>query len=151
MGTRGFFGFATQDREVLSYVQFGAYPEGLGSNMIDYIRSVEDWDGVRDQVLAMTAVSSGVPPTPGQQKELASYADLNVGNQSLEDWYCLLRNTQGNPSYMLSSGHFESASEFALDSLFAEYGYVIDLESMAFEFYAGFQKNLIMMDVLLRE
>jgi hypothetical protein len=40
---------------------------------------------------------------------------------------------------MLAAGVIEDASKFPADSLFAEWGYVVDFDAMTFEVYRGFQ------------
>jgi hypothetical protein len=37
--------------------------------------------------------------------------------------------------------HIEFKNKFIRDSLCCEYGYIINLDTMMFEFYVGFQKN----------
>jgi hypothetical protein len=40
---------------------------------------------------------------------------------------------------MLRAGVIEDAGQFPLDSLFAEWGYVVDFDAEVFEVYRGFQ------------
>ena len=42
---------------------------------------------------------------------------------------------------MLRCGYIEDHSEFPLDSLFCEWGYIVDFDRNVFEVYEGFQKT----------
>ena len=77
---------------------------------------------------------------------LGRYADPSVGaqgitNTEVQTWYQLLRNTQGNPAEALIAGFMIDSATFALDSLFCEYGYVIDFDTSELEAYVGFRKE----------
>jgi hypothetical protein len=62
-----------------------------------------------------------------------------VSSGDPREWYVLLRETQGKPGRMLQAGVILDASGFPCESLFAEWGYVVDLDSETFEVYVGFQ------------
>lgn len=141
MGTRGFITFAVNGKNKTAYNQFDSYPSGVGLTVLNWLRTVDPAQ-MREQAAALRVVDSQSKPTRSDIKRLAAYTDLGVSNQSTDDWYCLLRQTQGNPAKMLEAGVIEDASGFPADSLFAEYGYVIDLDGDGlFEVYEGFQKS----------
>jgi hypothetical protein len=50
----------------------------------------------------------------------------------------LLRETQGSFKLTLESGVILDGNSFASDSLFCEWGYVVDLDNNVFEVYQGF-------------
>lgn len=59
-----------------------------------------------------------------------------------EDWYCLLRNTQGDlRHYHKGIEHMIDSQEFLADSLFCEWAYIMNLDDQQFEVYRGFNKN----------
>lgn len=142
MGTRGFLGFVVDGEEKITYNHFDSYPSGLGVDMLKWLRgAVLDMDSLRAAVNALRVVSDDQPPTDADIEHLRQFANLRVGEQSERSWYCLLRGTQGKPGAILQAGAIEGAPEFPLDSLFAEYGYIVDLDAGTFEAYRGFQRE----------
>lgn len=149
MGTRGFVAFVVDGVEKVAYNHFDSYPGGLGEDVRSWLSSIvehdEPLDGeateiLRSSVRALRVVDPQSTPTAEDVERLREFANLNVGRQSVDDWYVLLRETQGNPRLMLAAGVIEDASHFPADSLFAEWGYVVDLDAGTFEAYRGFQK-----------
>ena len=136
MGTRGFITFVNDGVEKTAYNHFDSYPTGVGRQVVADILGEHV---TPDAVGSLTVVDGGTKPTRAEVRKLAAYTDLGVSKGSTDDWYCLLRNTQGSPAKMLKAGYIEDASGFPLDSLFAEWGYVIDLDTMTLEVYKGFQ------------
>lgn len=143
MGTRGFLGFVIDGQEKIAYNHFDSYPEELGNNVLGWLRfAAQDVDNLRSLVAALKVVDPGSAPTDEDIERLAQFHNPNVGGQKdRPDWYQLLRETQGNPGAMLQAGVIEDASGFPTDSLFAEWGYVVDLDAQTFEVYKGFQKE----------
>ncbi len=141
MGTRGIIAFHHKDQTKATYNHFDSYPEGLGVDMLAFLRSAADIDALRESVANLQVVSDDVPPTSEQIEALAQYAKRNVGTQTLDDWYVLLRETQGDPAAILTAGYIEDQFGFGYDSLFCEWGYVIDLDTENFDVYRGFNKT----------
>lgn len=140
MSTRGFVGFVIDGTEKIAYNHSDSYPRGLGVDVLDWLRQADIAEAT-DQARALRVVEPDSTPTDEDIERLRGYADLNVARQSYDDWYALLRQTQGNPARMLRAGVIEDASGFPADSLFAEYGYVVDLDAQQLEAYVGFQKT----------
>lgn len=141
MGTRGFIGFVNKGREYITYNHFDSYPSGLGVTVLDWARGA-DLDKVREQVSTLVLVDEQSKPTLDQQAELIDHADFRVSEQTSEDWYALLRETQGDLQRTLDCGYMIDSHEFPHDSLFCEWGYLIDLDTGCLEVYQGFQKDL---------
>jgi hypothetical protein len=142
MGTRGFLGFVADDTEKIAYCHFDSYPSGLGLATLRWLRAAMDApDVLRKRIVELRVVDPDSHPTEADIERLSRYADTGVSTKRLDDWYVLLRETQGNPHAMLDAGVIEDASGFPADSLFAEWGYVVDLDAMTFEVYEGFQNN----------
>lgn len=142
MGTRGFYGFVIDGVEKIVYNHWDSYPSGLGQSVLEWLRfSVAEgtMESVRASVRDLRMVTNDVPPTPEQIVELKSYADTSVATRDLSDWYVLLRKTQGSPAQTLRAGYAEDAGDFPADSLFAEWGYVVDFDKDVFEVYEGFR------------
>lgn len=142
MGTRGAFGVIIGEQEKIGYNQMDSYPDGHGIENLQWLRDA-DLDEVRKLAKAAKVVSNDKRrPTEAQQVALEAYADTGVSEQSLNDWYCLLRKTHGHIGRMLESGYIEDNSDFPLHSLFCEWAYIVDFDQNVFEVYQGFQKEI---------
>jgi hypothetical protein len=140
MGTRGFLGFVVDGQEKIAYNHFDSYPGGLGTDVLGWLRKAH-LGGAKRLAAALRVVSSDSEPTDEDIERLGGYANRNVGaKRERPDWYQLLRETQGNPAAMLDAGVIEDGSSFPLDSLMAEWGYIVDFDHEVFEVYRGFQK-----------
>lgn len=140
MSTRGFVGLVVDEIEKIAYNHYDSYPESLGNAVLDWAsRAAERLEEVRERAAALRVVDAGSAPTAEDAARLAPWTDRTVGGRSTDDWYCLLRGTQGDLDKVLEAGVLVDASEFPLDSLFAEWGYLVDLDSRVFEVYRGFQ------------
>lgn len=141
MGTRGTYGFRKDGKDKLTYNHFDSYPECLGANIVEFIKEtpVEELKAICDRIVM---VDEGGMPTEKQIKECAPWTNLGVSGMSTRDWYCVLRNAQGDLDafkkglrYMIEYGNFIK------DSLWCEYGYIINLDDNALEFYIGYQST----------
>lgn len=140
MSTRGFVGFVINGAEKIAYNHCDSYPAGLGIDTLTWLRGV-DPEVLEGQARALRVVDPDSVPTDDDQRQLAEWADTSVGEQSLDDWYCLLHKTQGNPALILRAGVIEDAGAFPCNSLFAEWGYLVDLDRGVFEVYEGVQQS----------
>jgi len=141
MGTRGFVGFVVDGNEKIAYNHFDSYPGGLGTDVLGWLRKTH-LGGARRLAGELRVVGENDEPTEEDVERLAGYTNRNVGGPSERPtWYQLLRETQGNPAAMLDAGVIEDASNFPADSLFAEWGYVVDFDAQTFEAYKGFQRS----------
>ena len=138
MGTRGFIGFVINGQEKIAYNHWDSYPRGLGVDVLSFLLN-SDPDVIRQQAANLRVVAPDSSPTDEDVEKLRGYSDTSVSSGDIKEWYVLLRRTQGNPALMLEAGVIEDAAEFPLDSLFAEWGYVIDFDANMFEVYKGFQ------------
>lgn len=143
MSTRGAVGFKFNQKEVIFYNHSDSYPDWLGNKMVEYVRSVTDWNEIRLQVLEFQPVQEGDVPTQEQINKSYELGTVNLGvsGQSEDDFYCLTREAQGDLGLQLALGFGETGPEFLLDSLFCEYAYIINLDTMELEFYEGFNQD----------
>jgi hypothetical protein len=142
MGTRGLMGFVIDGEPKLAYNHFDSYPSGKGVQILAQLRAMLDSvEATRTAVRKLRMVTDDTPPTDDDIDRLLRFADVGVSRGSLTEWYVLLRNTQGDLQASLAAGAMEDGSAFAGDSLFCEWGYVIDLDAERFEVYQGFQKQ----------
>lgn len=139
MGTRGIIGFITPaGEERLTYNHYDSYPSGLGLTTVRWLRDA-DLNKVVEQVTNLRAVNEQEKPTAAERAALAAYSDPGVSTG--DDWYSTLRNCQGDLGLTLEAGFITDADDFALDSLFCEWGYVIDLQRAVFQVYRGFMNT----------
>lgn len=151
MSTRGFVGFVIDGNEKIAYNHSDSYPAGLGLAVLHWAWVNQhsltcdihrgEQGGPVDLARRLRVVDPDSKPTAEDIERLKGYANTNVGIRALDDWYVLLRETQGNPGAMLAAGVIADGSKFPTDSLFAEYGYIVDLDAQVFEAYAGFQRE----------
>jgi hypothetical protein len=144
MSTRGAFGFRIDGVDKIAYNHSDSYPEGLGDTVVSCITVWLQQMGAEDlraQVRALRVVDHNSKPSEQDKEELAAYYDRNVGNKSKDDWYCLLRHTQGDPEAILDAGVLVDAAAFLKDSSSCEYAYIVNLDELTFEVYRGYQKE----------
>jgi hypothetical protein len=123
MGTRGLLGFIILGRRHSAYNHYDSYPEGLGQDTVDFILSLtpEDYSTMACLVAEITWVDSKSKPSPELQEHYRKlgFSDTRVSNQCLEDWYCLLRKTQGAAALpAIRSGelkHMEESRKFSME------------------------------------
>lgn len=142
MGTRGFLGVVAGGTEKISYNHFDSYPEALGAAVYE---TVSRWMKTGESELRhaqaheLRLVTQDTLPTPEQIELLRPLADQGVSTRDLSDWYVLLRRSQGDIDAILDTGYMLDAGDFPLDSLFCEWGYLIDFDAIKLEVYQGFQ------------
>lgn len=141
MGTRGAYGFRLDRTDKVTYNHFDSYPEGLGLDLLREL-SACDHSQLAEIARQILLVREDSTPTPEQIAQLSKWADVGVSRQSLDDWYCLLRDAQGKLSPWISREVpvMIDSHEFLGDSLFCEWAYIINLDDGTFEVYRGFNK-----------
>lgn len=138
MSTSGFFGWVVDGKEYITYNHSDSHPGGLGEDVLKWLHDA-DHQAMADRVRALTLVKANDEPTPERAKDVARWSDLHVN--SGRGWYAALRLAQGNLEAVLTSGYLIDNHEFPLESLLAEWGYMIDLDAQTFDVYQGFQKT----------
>jgi hypothetical protein len=139
MSTRGLYGFYKNGTNKLTYNHSDSYPSYLGQHVIDFIQScsLSELNHIFDWIIL---AQEDDKPTPEQIKDCRKYADLDVSTKELTDWYCLLRNTQGELAlYRDGLRYMIDNQSFIQDSLFCEWAYIINLDDKVLEIYKGFQ------------
>lgn len=142
MGTRGAFGFVVNEDLKVSYNHFDSYPDGLGKDVVHFIKLVGTVNNLLTIAKQIELIDSDSKPTKKQIKECENWTDLNVASQSTDDWYCLLRDSQGDlMAYTKGLKYMIDSRDFLHDSLFCEYAYLINLHTEKLEVYSGFNKD----------
>lgn len=141
MGTRGCYGFRKNGVDKLTYNHWDSYPDCLGHDVVEFCKStsVEELNAIFDRIILVDEMSK---PTKKQIDECIGFYDGSVSTGSVEEWYCLLRETQGNLNvYKRGLKYMINSCEFIKDSLFCEYAYIINLDTNCLEFWVGFQRE----------
>lgn len=142
MGTRGTVGFVVDKAEKMTYNQFDSYPDGLGVDTLVWLRGALALEGGEELIAGRARELTPAPegePTDADRERFARVSNPNVN--AGRGWYSLLRETQGKPGLILEVGVYEDVSDWPLDSLFCEYGYVVDFDERRFDAYRGFQRQ----------
>lgn len=141
MSTRGAVGFRIGRSDKVSYNHSDSYPSWLGKNVISFIRDTKFMD-IEAAAQNIVLVDEESTPTLSQIAECEKWGNVEVGNQSIADWYCLLRESQGN-LYAYTNGlkYMLNGNDFLYDSLFCEYAYIINVTTGKLEFYLGFNRS----------
>ena len=145
MGTRGLYGFRKNGIDKTTYNHFDSYPDWLGRNVIEFCKnhSVHEMNNIFDKIIMVDRDNT---PTEEQINECIKNgcSDFSVSTGQKTDWYCLLRNCQGDLECLARAenhAYMEDNRNFIKDSLFCEYAYIINLDDEVLEFYEGFQKH----------
>lgn len=148
MGTRGSLGFIVEDKEYLNYNHFDSYPDGLGQTVLEFITEINKengWEQFKENAKNVVHLKGNRVTDTTIQEKYRKYSNLSVSEKTLEDPYCLFREIQDSWMYEIYKGelqHFFFDNNFIKDSLFCEYAYIINLDTMKLEFYDGFQKKV---------
>jgi len=142
MGTRGAIGFRFNDEDKVTYNHWESYPSGLGVKVAEVVQKFND-EQLAGAAARLTLVNESDPVPVDLQERYRSIADTNVGNQSLEDWYCVLRSAQGELAPYIDGtiDHMMDSADFLQDSLFCEWAYILNCDTRELEVYAGFNKD----------
>ena len=152
MGTRHLIAVMVDGNyKIAQYGQWDGYPSGQGFDVLDFLRTA-DLDRFREQLKLVRFANKD------DEKEKQEFFDsigssngmLNMDQASLfHRKYPLLTRDNGakilEMVYGLSKPAFlDDALDFAMDSLFCEWAYVIDLDKNVLEVYEGFNKEPVM-------
>jgi hypothetical protein len=154
MGTRGTTGIIINNIPKLTFNNFDSYPSGLGNSVIEFIKFVNKeengWEILKKNADKVVELDGNELDSSKEEDRIIiekykKYADLGVSNKRYEDLYCLFRKIQGIEwLYEIFKGeleHYVFNNNFIKDSLYCEYAYIINLDTMKLEFYDGFQKK----------
>jgi len=141
MSTRGTIGFRIQKKDKVTYNHSDSYPSWLGINILSFIKDTPEPE-LKDIASRIELVDEDSTPSPEQIEAYSKYSDETVGTRTKTDWYCLLRDTQGDLShYRNGVRHMIDYHTFLKDSLFCEWAYIINLDTRELEIYRGYNKQ----------
>jgi hypothetical protein len=134
-------GFVSNNEVKTTYNHYDSYPAWLGRQSIEFVKTAIQGGTLTDfefQAQSLRPVDEDHKPTPEQ---LARFKAFSEEVSEGDDWYSALRKCQGNWALTLQSGYIILDQGFALDSLFCEYGYLVNFDDKTVEYYVGFQKS----------
>lgn len=147
MGTRGIYGLRKNKKDKTSYNHYDSYPSCLGDQMFDYIKrhSIEEMNELYDRLILVDENKKISELTEEERNGLEILFSYDDKDELIdEDMYSLLRNFQGDlEKYDRNStvNIMCDSKNFIKDSLFCEYGYIINLDTNTLEVFKGFQKK----------
>lgn len=121
MSTRGVTGFVLDEKWYVMYNHGDSYPEWLGTHVLEFCKTVTDWDKIKENASKVKLVE--------ETDEL--YFKLH----DLQGEGIFYRIAEGTADIMLD------AHLFMADSLFCEWGYILDFDNMLLRVYKGKQKR----------
>jgi hypothetical protein len=140
MGTRGAFGYRIKGKDKVTYNHFDSYPSGLGTSIVQYAR-ITSTEKMLEIAKRIKLVKAGSKPTKKQIEECKKYANLGVSTGKITEWYCLLREAQGEMEAYENIPYMIDSHAFLIDSLFCEWAYIVNLDTKKLEIYKGFNQN----------
>ena len=142
MSTRGVVGFRLDEKDYLAYNHSDSYPSWLGRETVVQLAELLclDTDKLATLVRNLKVVTEDAPPPADSEERERLSKWTNNGVATPDDyWYRTLRETQGDIQAILEAGYILDATEFIKDSLFCEWGYIVNLDSSTLEVYEGHQ------------
>jgi len=161
MSTRGYIGIKKKGQLKGMYNHWDSYPSGLGKNLVETINKIKVDDRLKvlnDTFDYIELVDESGKPNEEQIAKCikAKVCDLDVSNRSYEDWYCLVREAQGNLQIYIDKTipYMLNGNDFINDSLFCEWAYIINLDTNKFEVYTSgthFEDEFDLLDLNLND
>lgn len=151
MGTRHLIAVVVNNSyKIAQYGQWDGYPSGQGLDILDFLRAV-DLNRFKEQLKLVHFI------TEEEEEERAQFfkrigtdngwMDQDQANQYHRKYPLLTRDNSAkilDMVYNLKEPAFlDNVLDFAMDSLFCEWAYVIDLDKNVLEVYEGFNKEPI--------
>ena len=143
MSTRGAYGFRVNEQDKVTYNHSDSYLESLGVSVLSFVAN-ESTESMKKTAERIKLVKEDKKPTEAQIKKCESYTNLGVSKRSVDDWYCLMRNAQGELDIYAGDDGFPymiDSHDFLFDSLSCEWAYIINLDDGVLEIYKGFNSD----------
>ena len=142
MSTRGIYGIRKNGKDKLSYNHCDSYPDCLGSKIATFCANHLPRE-IGDLYDRIELISEEIEPTQAQIALLDEDGISAVSEHGYKDWYSVLRKYQGNLEALVNLKYpfMVDNRDFIKDSLFCEYGYIINLDTNKLEFWKGWQKK----------
>lgn len=104
---------------------------------------------LRQKARDLKMIDESAEPTAEEIALFQKYSDPTVGGsiekptdgRTISSYYQLIRKLQGELFQLLDLGIATDADGFQFDSLFCEWGYLVDFDNNVFQVYEGFQRK----------
>ena len=140
MGTKGIYGFRKNGVDKLTYNNMDSYPSALGEQIVNFCMetSLEELNNIFDRIIM---VDENNKPTQEEYKICTNHIKLPIYDPDTL-WRTTLRKVEGY-IYVYKNGlpYMLDHIRFINDSLFCEYGYIINLDDKVLEFWRGGQSK----------
>ena len=135
MGTRHLtIVYVNGEYKVAQYGQWDGYPEGAGAIILDFLKNEFVEDKFRKNLAKLRTIR-----TDEEREALNTLYGKHFPPEFSRDTGArILKMIQDDA---VRSGFLAKSLDFAADSLFCEWAYVIDLDKRMFEVYNGFNKE----------
>ena len=136
MGTRGGLGYILDGKTVMMYNHFDSYPSGLGADFLEDVKKIRANIDFYKKAARNVKFIGEEKPTVKDIKKLGPYTNLNVSEQSTDDWYCLTRGLQGHLAKSIEVGYIDNFAE-KTDWMEYIYLYNFDNDTVIFDWRDG--------------
>jgi hypothetical protein len=104
MGSRGYITFITGGQRKNAYNHDDSGPAHLGLRVLNWLRD-SDPAAVTAGIKNLQLVTEDDPPTEDQLRRLQEWSGTERTGSPEDQWYRLLRGTQGDPAAILAVGY----------------------------------------------
>lgn len=149
MSTRGIICIQKDNEyKIAAYNHFDSYLEGFGAEIFEFIKDKKNLENLRINIdfvkkLTNEDINRRLYELAGskQKYETLSYLKKMEYREQVENEFNPLCNDILKEIANGFNGYIVHDIKFAADSLFCEWGYVIDLDKNTFEIYKGFNES----------
>ena len=136
MGTRNLIAvFMDGEYKVAQYCQWDGYPSGQGKDILEFLKT-QNLEEFKEKLRLCKFLSDKDVVDFNEKFENKSY--------KLSDFPEFSRDTGSDILKLILDSQglkLQNSISFSGDSLFCEYGYVVDFDKETFEFYKGYNKK----------
>jgi hypothetical protein len=142
------YGFRYKGEDKINYCHCDGYPSELGVKILAFCKK-KSLKKLKKRFKEIVMVAQDSHPTTEQILSCMAWLDLNVSNKTADDWYCLLRKTQGE----LGAYFGEGKCKYMIDMshLHFSYKYVINLDTERLEIWKNHEELTLNKEVDLRD
>lgn len=135
MSTRGIVGFRLYDKDYITYNHSDSYPSMLGESVAKFIRDAQAHMGLVEARVELLNL------IPAKDVTDDLWWDAHRHQQSYQSLFHGCEVKGHGLTEILADGWMIDYAYYVNDSLFCEWGYIINLDTKRLEVYRGFQKK----------
>lgn len=141
MSTNGAYGFYKNGIDKIAYNHYDSQYDGLGEDIVKFIKNstIEELNDIFEKIIL---VNEKDIPTDEDVELYEDYLEDAFSYNELRNWRVLLRDIEGDLElYKEEVKHMIDNKEGLKDSLWCDYGYIINLDTNELEIYRGGQES----------